>query len=193
MNKVCGIYKITSPTGKIYIGQSVNVKRRIARYKCFDCKNQYKLYNSLLKYSWNKHIFEMIHECNVDVLNKLEKYYINYYKTFNTEHGMNLTDGGDSKRIVSLETKLKMSISHKGKTLGRKASPETIQKLRDSHMNIKPSEETKRKIGDKSMGNKSKTGQKLSIETIEKLKIFRKKFKHSEESKSKMSFNRKYL
>lgn len=27
--KICGIYKITSPSGKIYIGQSIDIKRRI--------------------------------------------------------------------------------------------------------------------------------------------------------------------
>jgi len=29
MVKICGIYKITSPTGKIYIGQSVDIMRRL--------------------------------------------------------------------------------------------------------------------------------------------------------------------
>ena len=193
MNNVCGIYKITSPTNKIYIGQSINIKRRIARYKCLDCKNQYKLHNSLLKYGWDLHIFEIICECNDDILNELEKYYIKYYDTFDTEHGLNLTDGGDSKRIVSLETRLKMSISGKGKSIGRKASPETIQKLSDSHMGIKPSKENLKKRSVALMGNKSKTGQKLSVETIEKLKVFRKKFRHSEKSKSKMSVDRKLL
>ena len=39
---VSGIYKITSPTGKIYIGQSSNIKRRmvehIYRAKTSNCK-----------------------------------------------------------------------------------------------------------------------------------------------------------
>jgi predicted GIY-YIG superfamily endonuclease len=28
-----GIYKITSPSNKIYIGQSINIERRIKQYK----------------------------------------------------------------------------------------------------------------------------------------------------------------
>ena len=42
MNKICGIYKITSPTGKIYIGQSANIKSRITNYKNARCKCQQK-------------------------------------------------------------------------------------------------------------------------------------------------------
>lgn len=33
MDKNCGIYKITSPSGKIYIGQSIDIKRRWLDYK----------------------------------------------------------------------------------------------------------------------------------------------------------------
>ena len=46
-----GIYKITSPTKKIYIGQSINIEYRIESYKkLIRCKKQIKLYNSLKKY-----------------------------------------------------------------------------------------------------------------------------------------------
>lgn len=45
-----GIYKITSPSGKIYIGQSVNIERRFLDYKKSLKKSQIKLYNSIKKY-----------------------------------------------------------------------------------------------------------------------------------------------
>ena len=56
-----GIYKITSPTGKIYIGQSVNIKNRIRRYKNIDCKSQTKLNSYMLKYviSWHTKVFRL--------------------------------------------------------------------------------------------------------------------------------------
>jgi len=41
-----GIYKIISPTNKIYIGQSTNIENRWIKYKCLDCKVQIKLYRS---------------------------------------------------------------------------------------------------------------------------------------------------
>ena len=50
MNKVCGIYKITSPTNKVYIGQSIDVENRLKRYKYFVSKKQTRLYYSILKY-----------------------------------------------------------------------------------------------------------------------------------------------
>jgi predicted GIY-YIG superfamily endonuclease len=43
MSKICAIYKITSPTGKIYIGQTINLLGRIKSYKHLSCKNQRKL------------------------------------------------------------------------------------------------------------------------------------------------------
>ncbi|HEC36627.1 hypothetical protein LCGC14_1312370 [marine sediment metagenome] len=48
--KICGIYKITSPTKKIYIGQSIDINRRKIIYKNILCKLQRKIYNSLKKH-----------------------------------------------------------------------------------------------------------------------------------------------
>ena len=48
-----GIYKITSPTNKIYIGQSTNIENRWNDYyKMIRCKRQTRLYNSLKKYGF---------------------------------------------------------------------------------------------------------------------------------------------
>src|ERR1035437_5349154 len=113
MDKICGIYKITSPTGRIYIGQSVNMKRRIMKYKYGECKQQPKIYHSIIKYGWNAHIFEVIQECNIPLLNILEKYYIKFYDTFNTPHGMNLTDGGEGANVTD-ETREKIRKSKLG-------------------------------------------------------------------------------
>lgn len=50
--KIIGIYKITSPSGKIYIGQSRDLDKRLKSYKCGSSKTkgQPKLYNSFEKY-----------------------------------------------------------------------------------------------------------------------------------------------
>ncbi len=54
MKKIVGIYKITNPKGKVYIGQSVNIKKRWGDYKCLhNCKEQKMLYNSFIKYGVN--------------------------------------------------------------------------------------------------------------------------------------------
>jgi len=76
MEKIIGIYKITSPSGRIYIGQSVNILARKNRYSSQYCESQPKIFRSIKKYGWDAHIFEIIHVCKVDELNDLERYYI---------------------------------------------------------------------------------------------------------------------
>ena len=44
----CCIYKITSPSQKVYIGQSRNIQNRVQNYKRLDCKKQPILYKSLI-------------------------------------------------------------------------------------------------------------------------------------------------
>jgi group I intron endonuclease len=109
-----GIYKITNPKGKIYIGQSKNIERRWEEYnKLRRCKNQIKLYNSLLLYTPNNHKFEIIEECNADQLDEREIYWGSYYNVL-TEAGLNLKLG-NGRGKVSNETKLKISTANKGK------------------------------------------------------------------------------
>ena len=46
VNKIGFMYKLTSPNGKIYIGQTINKKQRKYHYKNRDFKAQIKLYNN---------------------------------------------------------------------------------------------------------------------------------------------------
>lgn len=55
MNKNCGIYKITSPTGRIYIGQAIDIeKRRRGYFKPTGAKGQPRLKKFLLKTWYRK-------------------------------------------------------------------------------------------------------------------------------------------
>ena len=112
MKKITGIYIITNPNNKIYIGQSRDINKRWYRYKRLECKSQIKLYNSFLKYGVNNHKFEIICLCKENNLNNLEEFFIHYYKSFNSLMGLNLNSGGNSK-LHSEETKLKISASNK--------------------------------------------------------------------------------
>ena len=71
-----GIYKITNPNGKIYIGQSIDINRRFNEYKKLQCSQSKKLYYSLQKYGIENHKFEIIEECTTDQLNGKEEHYI---------------------------------------------------------------------------------------------------------------------
>lgn len=111
-----GIYKITSPSNRIYIGQTEDFELRFKMYKRLHCKNQTRLYNSLIKYSFEKHIFEFIEECLKQELNSKERYWQDYYDVL-SKKGLNcvLTQTDILPRVVSEETKLKISLGNKGK------------------------------------------------------------------------------
>lgn len=154
-----GIYKITNPKGKIYIGQSVDIEKRFKTYLRDSCKSQSKLYASLKKYGAENHKYEIICICSIEDLSEKEKFYVDHFKTFNSTTGLNIRDGGGNSAILSEEQKNKISKSLKGK----KHSPERIEKNRMSHIGIKMSEETKKKLSENSP--KNNLGKKASIET----------------------------
>ena len=114
-----GIYKITSPTNKIYIGQSSNIENRKNFYKREYCKAQIKLHNSIQKYGWKNHKFELIEECSLEQLNEKEIYWGKYYDVLG-ENGLNLKLG-NANGLVSEEVKKKIGKAR----LGQKDSEET--------------------------------------------------------------------
>ena len=121
-NIICGIYKITSLKKRIYVGESIDIERRKGEYgRLYNCKGQIKLYNSLKKYGWEAHKFEIIHLCKEKLLNELEMYYIKLFGTFNTPHGLNLTKGGEGifGHKHTEESNTKRSKSLKGKYTGK--------------------------------------------------------------------------
>jgi len=127
------IYKITSPTNKIYIGQTWNLKKRVYQYSKIKCKTQPKLYASLKKYGWENHILKVVSELPDDIDQKiLDTYEILYwelYKSCNTEM-LNTREPGIGGRM-SEESKRLIGLKNAGKTpmLGKKHSEETKQKM----------------------------------------------------------------
>lgn len=99
-DKVCGIYKITSPTGRVYIGQSKDVHKRKWAYRGEDSRKQPLVYASVQKHGWDNHTHEVVEELPSDVaiLDEREIYWIDLYKCnknrYPNHKGMNLTDGG---------------------------------------------------------------------------------------------------
>lgn len=109
-NKIIGIYKITSPSGKIYIGQSVDVNSRFASYARKSCADQPKLFNSIEKYGYSNHIFEIVCECERHELDANEIFYICYFNTI--KEGLNCKGGG-ARGTLSKESLIKLSDSLK--------------------------------------------------------------------------------
>lgn len=75
------IYKITSPSGKVYIGQSKNLQVRFTMYRNQTENKQPVLLNSIKKYGWESFKIEIIFNgvCTQEEINKLEEYHINKY------------------------------------------------------------------------------------------------------------------
>lgn len=111
-----GIYKWISPTGKIYVGQSSNLKQRLEWYKGdgLNKSNMPKLKRSFRKYGIENHKFEVIEYCSIEQLNERELYWGLYYNTL--ENGLNCKLG-EQNCIFSQNTKDKMSKAKKGKPL----------------------------------------------------------------------------
>jgi hypothetical protein len=112
-----GIYKITSPSGKVYIGQSINISERKTYYYGLHCKRQPKLYKSLKKYSFEKHQFDILEECDIKQLDDKEVYWkIHYINLLGWKEVLfcEIYDKGGGPR--SETTKSKISESNKGKS-----------------------------------------------------------------------------
>ena len=171
MKKICGIYKITSPSGKIYIGQSVDIKKRFSYYKGVHCRFQKRLLNSIKKHGWGKHKFEIIKECLPEQLNEFEKYYVDLFQTFNSKNGLNILDGG-GRKIFSNETKKKISDTMKRKKIGigKIFSEETRDKMRQARIGKKHSPDVIEKMSLAKKGEKHNMfGSKKSDATKEKI------------------------
>ena len=115
------IYKITSPSGRLYIGKTYDLRKRINAYKCDIKKNRknLKLHNSLRKYGWDAHVLEVIEEVTDELLNEREMYWIAELKTYCYEYpnGLNMTKGGDGQRSTwmhDIERRKKQSESRRG-------------------------------------------------------------------------------
>lgn len=156
-----GIYKITNPKGKVYIGQSVNPIQRLKHYKRLDCKEQPKIYNSLKKYGIESHTFEVIHFCTIQELNDFERYYQELYNVIKNGLNCRLTITNDRSGFFSNETKLKMSIAQKGRVVSEKsklkmsnARKGTRTGLENPFFNKNHTLETKQKISLKLKGKR---------------------------------------
>jgi group I intron endonuclease len=140
-----GIYKITSPSGRIYIGQSIDIEKRWAEYLRKDCKTQIKLSRSFKKYGVKGHIFEIIEECEIGQLNIRERYWQDFYNCM--EKGLNclLTQTDEKPQVISKETRRKLRL----KNLGKKLSDETKLKMSLSKLGRKNTEEHQLKLTEK--------------------------------------------
>ena len=189
-----GIYKWTSPKGRIYIGQSKNLKQRKEWYLSngINQASMPKLKRSFKKYGIENHTFNIIEYCSLEQLNEREIFWGLYYDTL--KKGLNCKLG-EQNCIFSESTKNKMSKAKKGtkqtedqKTKRKISTKETWKKkMNDGFVRAyhKQTEKTKQKI------RESKKGKIVSEETKQKISQSLKNKPKSESHKQNMRKSRK--
>ena len=148
------IYKYKSPSGKVYIGKTIDSKKRKREHLCNSKTLINKFYSAVKKYGLDSFEYEVlfespllpIDELNL-MLNEKEKHFIQMFDSFNS--GYNMTLGGDGQ--------IGFKHSEKTKALFRKQrqnySQETLDKMSKASKNRVVSLETRKKI---SLSNKGK-------------------------------------
>jgi group I intron endonuclease len=112
-----GIYKITNPDGKVYIGQSNNIAKRFKNHKQLS-ESKSKIYKSFKEFGYDNHVFEIIEECDISQLIIRESFYQTQYNSI--KNGLN----------NSLSSPDKINLIEKYKNLGRKSVPPNEKKER---------------------------------------------------------------
>lgn len=167
------IYRYKSPSGKYYIGQTIDESQRRVVFLNPNCRyGGNKIDNARKKYGPENFEYTVLMKVTGDdpeevkqYLNTLEIGFIRMYDSF--KNGYNSTEGGDSGCRCE-ETRHKISSS----LMGHKHTEESKQKMSKSKSG-KPgrifSEETKKKISDALKGNQICLGRIHKEETKNKI------------------------
>lgn len=184
MNKRHFVYTHTSPSGKVYVGQTVNIKNRWGtngeHYKTKKKDGSFIQPNfarAIVKYGWenfeHKIILEHVSKSEADYA---EKYLIKWYKLHNMSY--NCTDGGEGTcgihRVYSEEERKKISerVSKNPPMKGKHHTPEAMAKIIAANRNRVYTLEQKAEISKKiSLANK---GKKMSEEAKKKQSEYKK-------------------
>ncbi len=111
------IYRAYLPSGMSYIGQTVDFQKRKKEHLYTGNKPQGAFHLAIKIFGKESVSWEILEECEEELLNDREIYWIAYYDSF--ENGFNNDRGGrydlnQRGRVASEETRQKQSISHKG-------------------------------------------------------------------------------
>lgn len=151
------VYVHTSPSGKRYVGLTTGTPER--RWRKGEAYSHNGYFGSAIKkYGWDsfKHI---IYELDTkEEMFYLERYLISFYESHKSEHGYNLTLGGEIGPCGfhhSDEWKKTLSVRLRGEGnhfYGKHLNDEAKNKIRDAQRGRIHSEESKKKVSMKMKG-----------------------------------------
>jgi len=115
-----GIYCIQNKINhKRYIGSCMESFRKRKNSHLFHLRNNThhsaKLQNAFNKYGAESFTFSILEECEPSLCIEREQYWIDYYDSYNKGYNCSPTSGNCAGRILSEETKRKISNSLKGR------------------------------------------------------------------------------
>lgn len=167
------VYKITSPSGKAYVGITKDVQKRWGEHS----HSQYAVGNAIRKYGDAMRYEVLATVESWEEVCAMEEDFIVSYNT-KTPNGYNLTDGGDGSFGYKHtdETRAKISKAHTGKkhTDGAKekiSKAFTGKKLSDKHKAKISRSNTGRKFTDDHKANLSKVTPEILFQITELSKI----------------------
>lgn len=133
MSDLWTIYRYEGPTGKNYIGQTIQEMHRRAGTNGSGYEECSYFWNAIQKYGWNKFVPDIIYYAHSQQeADEWEDYFIDFYDARNPDKGYNLKAGGSNGKH-SEETKKKIGKANSG----RKHSEETKQKLSEMKLGDK--------------------------------------------------------
>ena len=100
-----GIYRIYNLiNNKCYIGQSINIERRIKQHLLYFTNEKSILHSAIQKYGVQNFDWEILELCSIEELDEKERYWIKYYDCYGNT-GYNATLGGKDgiSRVIDYE------------------------------------------------------------------------------------------
>lgn len=153
------IYKYTSPSGKVYIGQTTDPNKRKSKHKQESNNLQTKFSAAICKYGFENFEYEILFETKLTedlqklkrVLDAMEIAYISYYNSVNNGYNLSLGGGGSLgyKHTEEWKEEARMRMLGNQNGLGKTKTDEEKQQISERQLGHFISEETKKKIGDK--------------------------------------------
>lgn len=184
-----GIYKITSPSGKVYVGQSWDILKRWKQYEQQNgIQNQRKLVHSLKKYGFAAHKFEILDwysaGCNQTVLDRREQLWMDLHRELGLEL-LNIREAG-SRGKQSDET-IRRAVATRHSKGSYTASPEAKERCRAQFLGKKQSAAT---IAKRAATQKGQSRPAIALFNQQRIRTEAEREKQSKSRKAWWAANR---